>query len=203
MAINDLNVGAQLRGWTERFGKDPRLTARVVLGLLLVANLVAAAAVLKPWGGAEEELQKQRNGLQLVLKNRRQTADRLAKFVQNVERTRTEADQFIERNFLDRQTAFSTVLAELHSLAEKTGIKPGEHQYTFDPVEGSDNLEMMTISGSYAGTYADLIEFVNAIDRSPRFITIERLQALPTQSPGTLAVGLRLNVFVRGGVAGE
>ena len=70
------------------------VSGRIVLGFLLA--LVAAAAVLKPWGGSEEELQKQRNGLQLVLKNRRLSADRLAKFVQNVERTRTEADQFIE-----------------------------------------------------------------------------------------------------------
>ena len=111
------------------------------------------------------------------------------------------ADQFFEQYFLDRQSAFSTVLAELNGMADKTGIRlTGDNSTNFEPIEGSDNLAMMTVNGSYQGTYADLIEFVNAIDRSPRFLTIDRLQASPAQAPGTLSITMRLNVFVRGEV---
>ena len=127
--------------------------------------------------------------------------DRLQAVVQMVEKTRAQADQFFEQYFLDRQSAFSTVLAELNSMAEKAGIRlTGDNSYNFEPIEGSDNLAMMTVNGSYQGTYADLIEFVNAIDRSPRFLTIDRLQASPAQAPGALSISLRLNVFVRGEV---
>jgi Tfp pilus assembly protein PilO len=59
---------------------------------------------------------------------------------------------------------------------------------------------MMTVNGSYQGTYADLLEFVNAIDRSPRFLTIDWLQAAPAQAQGMLSISVRLNVFVRGEV---
>jgi Tfp pilus assembly protein PilO len=55
----------------------------------------------------------------------------------------------------------------------------------------------MNVTGNYEGSFADLVEFVNAVDRSPRFLTIERLQASPLQTQGALTVNLRINVFVR------
>jgi Tfp pilus assembly protein PilO len=204
MALMNPDLGVLARNLRERFGKDPRWTARAVLGLLLLLNLVAAAAVFKPWGGSEEEVQSERRQLRLDLQERRTTVNRLRAVVQMVEKTRAQADQFFGQYFLDRQTAYSTVLAELNSTAEKAGIRPmGDNSYNFEAIEGSDNLAMMTVNGSYQGTYADLIEFVNAIDRSPRFLTIDRLQASPAQAPGTLSISLRLNVFVRGEVESQ
>lgn len=188
----------RMRETAMRVLRDPKKASRLALGLLVAANLVAGAAVLRPWGGSEEELQRQRTRLLQDLKNLRASTEQLRGVVENVEKTRQQAGEFIEKYFLDRQTAYSTVLSELNALAEKAGIRPGDHVYTFDPVEGSDDLAMMTVSGNYQGSYGDLLEFVNAIDRSPRFITIERLQAQPAQNPGVLAIGLRLNVFVRG-----
>ena len=199
MAVMIPDLGALARNLRERFGKDPRWTARAVLGLLLLLNLVAAAAVYRPWGGSEEEVQQERRQLRLDLQERRATVDRLRAVVQTVEKTRAQADQFFGQYFLDRQTAYSTVLAELNGTAEKAGMRAtGDNSYNFEPIEGSDNLAMMTVNGSYQGTYADLIEFVSAIDRSSRFLTIDRLQASPAQASGTLSISLRLNVFVRG-----
>ncbi len=124
--------------------------------------------------------------------------DRLRTLVGTVEKTRTEVDRFFDHYFLDGQTVYSTVLAELNGLAEKAGVKAKDHTFNAEPIEGSDTLQMMTITGYYEGTYADLVMFVNAIDRSPRFLTIDRLQAAPLQTQGTLNVNLRLNAFVRG-----
>jgi Tfp pilus assembly protein PilO len=182
----------------ERLGKDPRLTARIVLGLLVAANLVAAAALLRPWGGSPEDLQRQLAKLRQESQQREAAVKRLDTLVATVERTRADADRFLQKYFLERQVAYSTVLAELSALAEKSGVKAKDHSLTEEPIEGSDTLSMMTITGNYEGTYADLVEFVNAIDRSPRFLTIERLQAAPLQSQGTLNINLRINVFVRG-----
>jgi Tfp pilus assembly protein PilO len=201
MAVMNPNLGVLAREMRERLGKDPRWTARAVLGLLLVLNLAAAAAVFKPWAGSEEQVQSERRQLRLEVQERRATVERLRGVVQTVEKTRAQADQFFEQYFLDRKSAFSTVLAEINAMAEKAGVRAtGDNSNTFEPIEGSDNLAMMTVNGSYQGTYADLIEFVNAIDRSPRFLTIDRLQASPAQAPGTLSITMRLNVFVRGEV---
>lgn len=197
MTIRSANLAGIARNLPERLGKDPRLTARLALGLLLVANLVAAAAVFRPWGGSAEELQQQLAQLRRDQQQRQMAVNRLRTLVGTVENTRTEVDRFFDRYFLDGQTVYSTVLAELNGLAEKAGVKAKDHTFNAEPIEGSDTLEMMTITGYYEGTYADLVMFVNAIDRSPRFLTIDRLQAAPLQTQGTLNVNLRLNAFVR------
>ena len=171
--------------------------------MLLAANLVAAAAVFRPWGGSPEELQRQLAQLRGDALRREEAVGRLRTLVQTVEKTRTESDQFLEKYFLDSQVAYSTVLDELRMLAEKAGIKARDHSYSAEPIEGSDTLAIVTITGNYEGTYADLVQFVNAIDRSPRFLTIERLQAAPQQSQGALSISLRINVFVRGGAAAQ
>jgi Tfp pilus assembly protein PilO len=183
----------------ERLAKDPRFTARIVLGLLAAANLVAGAAVLRPWGGSPEDLQRQLTQIRRASQQREATVRRLRALVATVEKTRADADGFLRKYFLDRRVAYSTVLAELNALAEKSGVKAKDHSLSEEPVEGSDTLSMMSITGNYEGSYADLVEFVNAIDRSPRFLTIERLQAAPLASQGTLNINLRINVFVRGG----
>ncbi|MCC7175485.1 MAG: type 4a pilus biogenesis protein PilO [Bryobacterales bacterium] len=184
-----------------RLSKDPRLTARTALALLLAANLVAAAAVFRPWGGSPEELQRQLTQLRGEAREREATVGRLRKLVETVEKTRAESDQFFATYFLDGKTAYSAVLDELRALAERAGVKPKDHSFNAEPVEGSDTLAMVTITGNYDGSYADLVKFVNAIDHSPRFLTIERLQAAPQQSQGMLNISLRINVFVRGEVA--
>jgi type IV pilus assembly protein PilO len=198
--MNRTGLSGYARGLSGRLVKDPRLTARLVLGLLLAANLVAAAAVFRPWGGSEQELQRQRADLRREALERGRSFERLQTLARTVEKTRAQADQFFERYFLDRETLYSTLLSELRDQAEKSGIKPRGDSLTFEPVEGSDTLSMVTINGNYEGTYADLVEFVNGIDRSPRFLTIERLQAQPAQGTGTLSINVRIGVFVRGEV---
>jgi len=203
MAISKPKLTASPRRLWERLAKDPRLTARIVLGLLLAANLVAAAAVLRPWGGSPEDLQRQLAQLREDARRREESVGRLRTLVQTVEKTRTESDQFLGKYFLDSQIAYSTVLDELRVLAEKAGVKARDHSYNSEPIEGSDTLAVVTITGNYDGTYADLVKFVNALDRSPRFLTIERLQAAPLQSQGALSISLRINVYVRGEAAAQ
>ncbi len=201
MAISNSRTAASPRRLWGRIAKDPRLAARIALGILLAANLLAAAAVFRPWGGSPEELQQQLARLSGEARGREEAAGRLRKLIETVEKTRAESKQFFGRYFLDGQTAYSTVLEELRALAEKSGIRAREHSFSAEPVEGSETLTMVTITGSYEGAYRDLIQFVNAIDRSPRFLIIERLQAAPQQSQGLLTVTMRINVFVRGEAA--
>jgi len=181
----------------DRLVKDPRLTVRAALGVLLLANLVAAAAVFRPWGGSQQELQAQLASLRTEAAQRQVSLARLGKLAATVEKTKADADRFLSQYFLARRTAYSTIVGELGKLATDAGVKPKEHSFSSEPIEGSDTLGMMTITGYYEGTYADLVQFVSLLDRSPRFITIDTLQATPQQGQGTLSISLKLNVFVR------
>jgi hypothetical protein len=105
--------------------------------------------------------------------------------------------------FLERRTAYSTLLSELVEAANQSKIKPREHAYATEPIEGSDSLSMMTITANYEGTYSDLMHFVHEIDRSPRLLIVEALNAAPQQGTNILVVNMKLETFVREGTQSQ
>lgn len=170
---------------------------RIVLGVLLAANVIAAGLVLYPPGGSADSLERQVAELQSRAASNRAQLAATRQHVAAVEKGRTEGDQFLGNYFLARRTAYSTLLSELVEAADRSRIKPKEHAYATEPIEGSDTLSMMTISANYEGTYANLMRFVHEIDKSPRMLIIEGLNAAPQQTGGTLNVSMKIDAFVR------
>ena len=183
--------------------KNSSLIWRVVLGFLVVANLAAVWFVLNPVGGSPEQLEQQLTTLQTQGAARSAVLKRSRAHVIAVEKGRTQGDEFLGSYFLTRRTAYSTLLSELLTAAEQAQIKPREHAYATDPIEGSDNLSMMTITANYEGTYSNLMRFVNAVDRSPRLLIIEGLTAAPQQNGGVLSVNMKIDAFVREDGSGD
>lgn len=178
--------------------KSPTFAARATLGGLMLVNLIALYFVMQPIGGSPEDLKAQLSELQIQVRQRQATLERTRALVSKIEGGRTEEDAFLDRYFLPRRFAYSTILADLVDTAKKAGVRPKESSFASEPVEGSDNLSMMTITANYEGTYADLIHFVNFLDKTDRLIIVEGLQATPQQSTGgILSVSLKLDTFVR------
>lgn len=173
------------------------LRSRVALGVLLLATIGAAWIVAHPPGGSADELQRQLAALKTQTAARRALLASTRQHVAAVEQGRTEGDQFLGQYFLARRTAYSTLLSELVDAADRSKIKPKENAYATEPIEGSDSLSMMSISANYEGTYANLMRFVHEIDRSPRLLIIEALNAAPQQSGGTLNISMKIDTFVR------
>jgi Tfp pilus assembly protein PilO len=198
-SFNLQQIGSRLRGAgrSGAYGRDPRIVVRLVLGLLLLANLAAALFVFKPWAASQAELEGQAAALRREVHQRRDTNANLRLLVEKVQKGRQEGDQFLTGYFMNSRTAYSTAVSELMQAAEQSGMRPREHSFEMTPVEGSDDLSMMSVSGGYEGTYGDLVQFVNLLDRSPRFLILDSLQAVPVQGGAQLSVALKLNTFVR------
>jgi len=179
--------------------KDPRVLVRIGLGALLLANLVTALILLKPWGGSAEDLERERGRLQQQLASMQSQLTRSKALVGKAERARSEGDDFLSEYTTDRRTTFSSIFAELERVAKEAGIQPRPASYELDQVEGSDSLYQMSISAAYEGNYASLTKFVNLLDKSPRFLIIESLMAAPqqTNTGDLLSVSVKLDTFVR------
>jgi type IV pilus assembly protein PilO len=180
--------------------REPRVVARAVLGVLLAANLVGAVVAFKPFGGSADDLRSEQGQLSAQLQ---QLETRLAagkRLVEKVETARAEGDQFITRYFMDEPTTSATIMAELTETAKAAGIRMGQAQFNREPIEGSDNLFMLTAQVGFDGSYGSLTKFVNLLDKSPRFMIIENMQAnAPQQQAGqSLNVTLKVDSFVRG-----
>jgi hypothetical protein len=170
---------------------------RIVVGVLLLASVIATGLVLWPPGGSAEDLDRQLTSLTAQVAARTRQLEQSKLHAASIDRGRSEGDQFLTDYFLASRTASSTVVSELDNAASVAKISPREHAYNLEPIEGSDTLMRMSVTASYEGTYANLLRFVHELDRSPRLIIIESLTAAPMQGSEQLTVSLKLDTFVR------
>jgi Tfp pilus assembly protein PilO len=177
--------------------RDPRVFMRAILALLLLATLVALYFLFFPPGGSLEDLERRYLVARESSVRQARNLERVRSLAAKVQVSRSEGERFLDSYFMDRRKAASTIVTELSNLAKEAGIRPKEHSFLLEPVEGSEDLIMMTVNGAYEGTYADLIQFINRIDRSPRFLIIDNLSAAPQQQAGILNISIRFHVFVR------
>ena len=171
----------------------PRLIVLVLLGL----NLVAGWFVYAPFGGSAGEMEAQLGSLRTQARDRSSSLERTRQLTTKMDRGRSEGDQFLSTYFLNRSTTYSTVVDELSGMARRAGVKVREHGFIEDPVEGSNELSMLSVNGNYEGTYADLLHFLQEVDKAPRLLIIEAVSASPQQGTGVLNINMRANTFVR------
>jgi len=176
---------------------DPKLLVRVVLGVLAGANLIAAGFVLFPPGGSAEQLERELTTLRAQIAAEKTRLEQTKQHAEAVDKGRDEGDQFLSQYFLPLRTSYSTLLDELQKDAGETKIKPKDTSFAQEPIEGSDDLKMISITAAYEGKYEDLMQLVHKIDHSKNLLILESLSAAPPANSDTLTVSLKLDTFVR------
>jgi type IV pilus assembly protein PilO len=177
--------------------KDPRVVVRVMLGVLVTANLVAALIVFRPWGGSVEDLTRQQIQLREQLSAAQKRLSQSKIIVEKVERARKEGDQFLAKYITERRTTMSLIEEELNRIAKDAGVTSKGDSINLDAVEGSDTLWQMTVSAVYEAQYPQLAKLINMLDKSQRFLIISNMVATPKTTGNLLTVTLRLDTFVQ------
>jgi len=179
--------------------KDPRFAMRAIIGVLLVANLAAAVIAFRPFGGSAEDLRREQESLRAQVTRVQQQLAASRALTGKVEKARAEGDVFLSKYFTEMETTSAMILTELDAASRQAGIKMGPAQFNRDEIEGSNTLQMLSTSVGFAGNYGNLTKFVNLLDKSPRFMIIESLQAAAPQQQGgqELTVTLKIDTFVK------
>jgi Tfp pilus assembly protein PilO len=178
--------------------KEPRVAMRVLIGVLLAANLAMAIVAFKPFGGSADDLRKEAGGLRDQLSAREARLAISKRLAQKVETARHEGTEFLTKYVVDRRTASSALNDELMHMTADSGVQQGQYTVTYDEIKGSDSLQMVTISASFEGTYQQLTKLVSLIDKSPRFLIIDSMQSSVPQNSQKLSVQFKIKTFVRG-----
>jgi Tfp pilus assembly protein PilO len=171
--------------------------ARIVLGVLVVLNLIVAGLVLYPPWGSAESLEQDLVQLQAQVRQSKMRLEESRRNVAAVEKGRGAADEFLNKYFVTRRTIPSTMLTELDQIAQRTGIKDRGNSFSLDLIDGSETLGMVTITANFEGTYRNLFNFVQEIDKSSSLLIIESLNAAPQQGSNILTVSIKMQAFVR------
>lgn len=184
--------------WAPGSIRDPRVMMRVLIGILLGANLAMAVIAFKPFGGSADDLRREQSSLEMQLAKLQARVAASRKLVDKVQTARVQGDQFLAKYFMDVRTTSSQIDEELLKDAKESGIRQLPTSYDPEPIEGSDTLEMLSITEQLEGTYENLTKFINLLDKSPRFLIIDGLQtSAPQQNGKLLGVQIKIRTFAR------
>ena len=191
--------------WKQVRFKDPRVLMRALIGVLLAANLAMAVVAFKPFGGSADDLRRDQQTLSAQLRALEMKLEGSKRLVAKVEIARSEGDEFLGTYVIPARSMAETTLAEMYKAATDAGIRALPSVISTDPIEGSDTLEMVTITQGFEGTYAALTKLVNLLEKSPRFLILDSMQLNATQQqqngvqggPQVINVTLKVLTFAR------
>ena len=187
------------------FFSDPKVLVRMALGFVLLLNLVAAAFVLHLFGTSTEDLMQELETSRARLQAEKSKVARVRVLSAKIDTGKSEGDKFLSSYMSTRRTTFSTIIGEITTLSKQAGITMKEANIApLDPIDGSADIDMMTIAVNFEGNYGQLVKLINALDRSKRFLIIESVTASPQPKGDLVNVSIKLNTFVKddnGGVS--
>ncbi len=187
----DLHRGLSLRNPL----KDPRVGMRVLIGLLLLANVVMAVVAFHPFGGSAEDLARQQAAREAQLAALNARIRNTRQLVNKVEVARQAGDGFLDKYFMDRRTTTSDIWSELQRIAAESGVDLQQGTFDLSDIEGSDTIKQMGVQVGCEGSYQSLTKFVSMLDKSPRFLIIESIHAAPVQNGQKVNVTFKIDTF--------
>jgi len=109
-----------------------------------------------------------------------------------VERVRTNRAQVVElydERFSTRRHRLTAVTAEIKDLAGKAGLAPSSFAYPEEEIEDY-GLVKRSFVFSVEGTYVELRKFINLLELSPSFLTVEQVQLAGTAEGPELRISM-------------
>jgi hypothetical protein len=183
-----------------RSGNGPALWLRILLGTLVVLNVIALYLFISPPGGSHSDLVNQESSVRREIQTRRMASERLKTVSAKVELGGEQTKQFSDNYFLQQRTASATLVSELLRMSGAAGLQERERTYSREPIEGTDDLTLLTINANYQGSYAQLMSFMNQIDHSDKLLILDTLVASPLkegQDQSVLNIGTKLLAILK------
>jgi len=178
--------------------REPQTLVRAILGLLLVANLVAAIIAFHLMGESPADLDAQLTAARAGFRAAQQHLNQTKSLSGNMDLSREQGNLFLSSYMTARRRYSSTLGSELNKLAGAASMKVGLLNFSLpDPIEGSEDMDSLTITASFVGGYAQLVKFVNLLDRSPRFLLIDTFQVEPQPKGDTLNATVKMNAYLK------
>ncbi len=172
-----------------------KTTIRWTLAVLLVADVVLLGLNLRTGPTVQErrkeieQLQRQRD---LLAADVRRATD-IQKKLAGVQR---EGDEFFKRELREASSGYSSVVADLGSLAKTAGLKTSA--ITFRQQElASRGVTEVQVSTTVEGDYPSLVSFINGLERSSNFYVLDSLVLASSTQTGSLKLNLQLRTYFR------
>lgn len=172
-----------------------RRKLKITIGAMLAADVVAAAVLLSPLVGSAESRRIEMSRLSAELKQKTRDVEPLRNIDKKVVLARGQIKDFYKDRFVPRDSDLAT---ELGKLASESGVKILQAKYKQeDPTTGG--VTPVEIEGNFSGDYLQLVRFINALERSKQFFSVDSVD-LAGESSGPVKLAIKAHSYLRTGV---
>jgi Tfp pilus assembly protein PilO len=168
---------------------------RVPLFTLAALNVAVYLAYTMPRSLKERSAAARASVLRGELERDRRVAASLRDRSDAMKTNRLDIDRFYAR--LGPKGTLAQVRAEITTLARELGLKVGALSYNTEAVKGGEGVVQMQMKMNVAGTYRELAAFLDRLERSTYFVTVDQIQIGKREQGADAGLDVTLSAFYR------
>jgi len=175
---------------------DLRKTRRnltVAIAAMVVADIVAAGILFSPLVGSADSRRAQIRQLTADLARKTHDVQPLHDMPKKMDLAKNQIGEFYKDRFAERDSELTT---ELGKLASENGVRIQTARYKEEDPETS-GIVPVAIEGSFSGDYLQLVRFINTLERSKMFFTVDSVD-LAGEGAGPVRLQIGLHSYLRG-----
>lgn len=171
-----------------------RRKLQIAIAAMVVADLIAVAVLFSPLVGSAESRRVTMSELTAELQKKTRDLKPLQGIDQKMVLAKGQISQFYQDRFAARD---SELAAELGKLASENGVRILQAKYKQEDPTGV-GIVPTEIEGNFSGDYLQLVRFINALERSKQFFTVDSI-SLAGESTGPVKLEVKMHSYLRSG----
>lgn len=171
-----------------------RRKLKIAIAAMVAADVVAVAVLFSPLVGSAESRRLQMSQLSAGLQKKTHDVQPLRGMDKKIALAKQQIPQFYSDRFAARD---SDIAQELGKLASENGVKIQQAKYKQEDPE-SAGIVPVGIEGNFSGDYLQLVRFINTLERSKLFITVDSVD-LAGEGGGPVRLEVRMHSYLRSG----
>jgi Tfp pilus assembly protein PilO len=175
------------------FAKSRR-KLKIAIGAMLVADIVAVGVLFSPLVGSEDSRQLQLNELRVELQRKTRQVEPLRGMDKKIVLAKEQIGGFYKDRFAAKD---SDLTNELGKEASENGIHIQQVRYKEEDAESSGIIPV-EIDGTFSGDYLQLVRFINTLERSKMFFTVDSVD-LAGENTGQVKLEITMHSYLRSG----
>jgi Tfp pilus assembly protein PilO len=165
--------------------------------LILILDAVLFVAYTVPRSLQERSLSSSAGRLREEVQRENQVVEGLRRDADTVQANARDSQRFYEQVVSGRDATLVASLEELGRLAQELGLRPGHRSFDQEPVKGAP-LVRFVVNMPVSGTYKQLTSFLDRLERSPRFVTVDSIKLKEKKDEGQADLDIVISTYFRG-----
>jgi Tfp pilus assembly protein PilO len=173
--------------------RNTRRKLKIAIAAMVVADVIAAGVLFSPLVGSAESRRAQMRQLSAELHKKTHDVEPLRNIDKKIVLAKDQIGEFYKDRFAAKD---SELLTELGKLAAENGVRIQQAKYKEEDPE-TPGVVPVALEVSFAGNYLQLVRFINTMERSKMFFTVDSVD-LAGEGSGAVRLQIGLHSYLRG-----